>query len=229
MIFNVIWTMFLFRGAASAAGQPALRQRRVRLGRRSATCSTGSPRTPLHVLEGIGLLLHIGVMLVFLVIVLNSKHLHIFVAPLNVLFKRQPVALGAARPLDVRRQAGHPRRPRGDGRGHHPRHRLDRGLLVEGPARLRDLHRVRPLPEPVPGLEHREAALAEDADHEPAGPRVPHRFLPPGRRGQARQAARGRPRARGRGRARPGRRDRGRGLAPDRRRRSSTPTCCGPA
>ena len=35
MIFNVIWTMFLFRGAAAAARQPALRQRRVRLaGRR---------------------------------------------------------------------------------------------------------------------------------------------------------------------------------------------------
>ena len=50
-------------------------------------------------LEGIGLLLHIGVMLVFLIIVLNSKHLHIFVAPLNVLFKREPIALGAVKPL----------------------------------------------------------------------------------------------------------------------------------
>ena len=50
-------------------------------------------------LEGVGLLLHIGVMLVFLIIVLHSKHLHIFLAPLNVLFKRQPVALGAAKPL----------------------------------------------------------------------------------------------------------------------------------
>ena len=40
-------------------------------------------------------------MLVFLVIVLNSKHLHIFVAPLNVMFKRQPVALGAVKPLMV--------------------------------------------------------------------------------------------------------------------------------
>ena len=38
-------------------------------------------------------------MLAFLVIVLNSKHLHIFVAPLNVLFGRRPVALGAVKPL----------------------------------------------------------------------------------------------------------------------------------
>jgi Fe-S oxidoreductase len=54
-----------------------------------------------EVLEGVGLLLHIGVMLTFLIFVLNSKHLHIFVAPLNVLFKRKPVALGAVKPLTV--------------------------------------------------------------------------------------------------------------------------------
>ena len=42
----------------------------------------------IETLEHVGLLLHIGVMLVFLIIVLNSKHLHIFVAPLNVMFKR---------------------------------------------------------------------------------------------------------------------------------------------
>ena len=38
-------------------------------------------------------------MLVFLVDVVHSKHLHIFVAPLNVLFSRRPQALGAAKPL----------------------------------------------------------------------------------------------------------------------------------
>ena len=38
-------------------------------------------------------------MLVFLIFVLNSKHLHIFLAPLNVLFGRDPVALGAAKPM----------------------------------------------------------------------------------------------------------------------------------
>ncbi len=98
MIFNVIWTMFLFRGAASALGNFPYDSGAfvsVAVGNLLDGLSEGA----LHVLEGIGLLLHIGVMLVFLVIVLNSKHLHIFVAPLNVLFKRQPVALGAARPL----------------------------------------------------------------------------------------------------------------------------------
>ena len=59
----------------------------------------GLSHETLETLEGIGLLLHIGVMLVFLIDVLHSKHLHIFLAPLNVLFKRQPVALGAAKQL----------------------------------------------------------------------------------------------------------------------------------
>ena len=74
-------------------------------------------------LEGIGLLLHIGVMLVFLIIVLNSKHLHIFVAPLNVLFGRQPGRARRGQAADVERQAGHPRRHRGPGRGRHARRR----------------------------------------------------------------------------------------------------------
>ena len=68
----------------------------------SATCSVadglGLPHSTLEFLEGLGLLLHIGVMLAFLIFVLNSKHLHIFVAPINVLFGRRPVALGAVKP-----------------------------------------------------------------------------------------------------------------------------------
>jgi Fe-S oxidoreductase len=98
MIVNVIWTLFLFRGASAAGGNLPYGN--------GAFVSTaigklldGISHDPLEVLEGVGLLLHIGVMLAFLVIVLNSKHLHIFVAPLNVLFKRQPKALGAVKPL----------------------------------------------------------------------------------------------------------------------------------
>ena len=51
------------------------------------------------VLETTALLLHIAVMLVFLIFVLRSKHLHIFVAPLNVLFARRPNGLGALQPM----------------------------------------------------------------------------------------------------------------------------------
>ncbi len=105
MIFNVIWTMFLFRGASSALGNLGYGKwafASYAVGKALG----GSPSAPtdssgVEVLEGVGLLLHIGIMLVFLIIVLNSKHLHIFIAPLNVMFKRPdgPVALGALKPL----------------------------------------------------------------------------------------------------------------------------------
>ena len=96
MIFNVVWTLFLFRGAVEA--------RDMGTGRgygKAAFVSylLGKVLPDSTALIGIGLILHIGVMLVFLNFVLNSKHLHIFVAPLNVLFGRRPVALGAVKPL----------------------------------------------------------------------------------------------------------------------------------
>ena len=98
MIFNVIWTMFLFRGAASAAGNlPYDSGAFVSIG--VGNLLDGLSHDTLETLEHVGLLLHIGVMLVFLILVLNSKHLHIFLAPLNVLFGRRPVALGAVKPL----------------------------------------------------------------------------------------------------------------------------------
>jgi Fe-S oxidoreductase len=98
MIFNVIWTMFLFRGAGAATdnlpyGWGAFTSHAV------GTLLDGLSHDALEIVEGVGLMLHIGVMLIFLIFVLNSKHLHIFVAPLNVLFSRRPVALGAVKPL----------------------------------------------------------------------------------------------------------------------------------
>ena len=98
MIFNVIWTMFLFRGASAALGTLPYEHgafASIGVGKVLDGLSEGT----LEALEGVGLLLHIGVMLVFLIFVLNSKHLHIFLAPLNVLFGREPVALGAAKPM----------------------------------------------------------------------------------------------------------------------------------
>ena len=98
MIFNVIWTMFLFRGAGAALGTlPYESGAFASIG--VGNLLDGLSHDALEILEGIGLLLHIGVMLVFLIFVLNSKHLHIFLAPLNVLFGRYPIALGAAKPM----------------------------------------------------------------------------------------------------------------------------------
>ncbi|RGA03505.1 4Fe-4S dicluster domain-containing protein [Microbispora triticiradicis] len=93
MIFNVIWTMFLFRGAAVNTGNFPYRSGAF------ASQAVAKILPDSEGLEATGLLLHIGVMLVFLVIVVNSKHLHIFTAPLNVLFSRRPDGLGPAQPM----------------------------------------------------------------------------------------------------------------------------------
>ncbi|MBP2324202.1 Fe-S oxidoreductase [Kibdelosporangium banguiense] len=98
MIFNVVWTMFLFRGSSAAVGNfPYDSGAFVSLG-------VGDLLEPLghsanEVIETVGLLLHIGVMLSFLIIVLHSKHLHIFLAPVNVTAKRLPDGLGPLLPM----------------------------------------------------------------------------------------------------------------------------------
>lgn len=100
MIFNVLWTMFLFRGAASAAGNLPYKNGAflsIGLGK----VFDGFSESVITALEHVGLLLHIGVMLVFLIFVLNSKHLHIFLAPINIAFGRRPIALGAVKPLMI--------------------------------------------------------------------------------------------------------------------------------
>ncbi len=100
MIFFVVLSMFMFRGAGANTGNLPYGDGAFASQAAGKVLSGFSEETN-KTLEHAGLLLHIGVMLVFLIIVLNSKHLHIFVAPLNVLFGRRPVALGAIKPLMV--------------------------------------------------------------------------------------------------------------------------------
>ncbi|MEV1238837.1 (Fe-S)-binding protein [Nonomuraea sp. NPDC049750] len=95
MIFNIIWTLFLARGAAAANGNFPYSSGAF------ASLGLGKILPASGLLEEIALLLHIGFMLVFLVIVVHSKHLHIFTAPLNVLFSRRPDGLGGAPELRV--------------------------------------------------------------------------------------------------------------------------------
>lgn len=102
MIFNVIWTYAIFRGASVNAlgdefpyGNGAF-----------FSHAMGSLLHPLgphvnEIIETVALLLHIGVMLAFLLIVLHSKHLHIFLAPINVTFKRLPDGLGPLLPIEA--------------------------------------------------------------------------------------------------------------------------------
>ncbi|MGH3794740.1 MAG: (Fe-S)-binding protein [Pseudonocardiaceae bacterium] len=99
MIFNVVWTLFLFRGTEVNTGTFPYRSGAF------ASHAAGALLAPLgdganEVLGTVGLLLHIGVMLAFLIIVLYSKHLHIFVAPINVSAKRMPKALGPLLPME---------------------------------------------------------------------------------------------------------------------------------
>jgi Fe-S oxidoreductase len=102
MIFNVIWTYALFRGAAVATGNLPYGWGAF------FSHSIGAALEPLghtvnEIIETVALLLHIGVMLVFLLIVLHSKHLHIGLAPVNVTFKRLPDGLGPLLPMEYNR------------------------------------------------------------------------------------------------------------------------------
>ena len=100
MIFNVIWTLFLYRGAQVNTGVFPYGDEAF------VSQAVASWLEPLghdanEALETIGILLQIGVVLGFLVLVVYSKHLHIFLAPLNVLTKREPNALGPLQPIMV--------------------------------------------------------------------------------------------------------------------------------
>ena len=114
------------------------------------------------VIETVALLANIAIITGFLVFISYSKHLHIFLAPINVATSRRPRALGAlASTPDMSMEDV------GDddevvfGAG------TDRGLLLETASGHGHLHRVRPLPVPVSGLEHRQAAFAQAVDHGP--------------------------------------------------------------
>jgi len=99
LIFNVVWTLFVFRGVESAAGHlPYTSGAYVSIA--VGQLFAGLSPATLAVLETVFLLLHIGVALVFLVQVLYSKHLHIFIAPINVAAKRMPKALGPLLPME---------------------------------------------------------------------------------------------------------------------------------
>ena len=99
MIFNVIWTYVLVRGSAVNNGTLPYGKGAF-LSQIFGTILRPLGHTGNEVLETVALLLHIGVMLSFLVIVLHSKHLHIFLAPINVTFKRLPDGLGPLLPVE---------------------------------------------------------------------------------------------------------------------------------
>ena len=99
MIFLVIFSYAIFRGAAVNTGNFPYGWGAF------FSHAMGALMHPLgHTanewIETVALLLHIGVALIFLLIVLHSKHLHIFLAPINVTFKRLPDGLGPLLPVE---------------------------------------------------------------------------------------------------------------------------------
>jgi Fe-S oxidoreductase len=98
MIFLVIATLLLYRGAQINTGVFPYAHGAF------ASQIVGHWLHPLgtgvnSVLEVVFLLGQIGVVMAFAVIVVYSKHLHIALAPLNVMFSRRPDALGPLEPM----------------------------------------------------------------------------------------------------------------------------------
>ncbi len=83
MIFLVVVTLLLYRGAQINTGRVPLRRTARSPRDRRALAGAAGLRVN-SVLEVVFLLAQLVVVLVFLVIVVYSKHLHIFLAPLNV-------------------------------------------------------------------------------------------------------------------------------------------------
>ncbi len=98
MIFLVVFTLMMYRGAKF----------NIYGGMDGAFFSqwVGNILEPLgHTanewIETVFVLGHVAVILGFLLLVLHSKHLHIFIAPINVLYSRRPNGLGPLLPIYV--------------------------------------------------------------------------------------------------------------------------------
>jgi len=101
MIFNVIWTYAIFRGASvNALGDEFPYGKGAFFSHAMGKLLAPLGPSANEIIETVALMLHIGVMLAFLLIVLHSKHLHIFLAPINVTFKRLPDGLGPLLPVE---------------------------------------------------------------------------------------------------------------------------------
>jgi Fe-S oxidoreductase len=98
MIFLVIATLLVYRGAQVNTGVFPYGQAAF------ASHAVGRALAPLgygvnSVLEAVFILAQIAVIMAFAVIVVYSKHLHIALAPVNVLFSRRPNGLGPLEPM----------------------------------------------------------------------------------------------------------------------------------
>ena len=98
MIFLVVATLFWYRAAQSALGNLPFESGAF-FSDWLGSFLSGLSETTLVWIETVGIWAQIAVVLIFLVIVLNSKHLHIGAAPVNVYTSRRPNALGPLLPI----------------------------------------------------------------------------------------------------------------------------------
>jgi Fe-S oxidoreductase len=100
MITAVIVTLLFYRGAQINTGHFPFGRNHRGTWWTFASKATATVLHPLgeranEILEPIFILAQIAVILGFLVLIVYSKHLHIITAPVNVLTKREPIALGS--------------------------------------------------------------------------------------------------------------------------------------
>jgi Fe-S oxidoreductase len=108
MIFNVVWTLWLARGAQIVASDvnnggadgPLKFLKGAFASQWFANLLSPLAGTEtIEVVEAVTVLLALGVLLGFTIFVVHSKHLHIGLSLINVAFARRPRALGAALPV----------------------------------------------------------------------------------------------------------------------------------
>ena len=101
LIFLVVTTLLAVNSARSALGVLPYEGGAI-VSRTIGNLIEGRiAHSTLEVVEYIALILHVAVVGGFLIVVLNSKHLHIFTSLLNVPFGRHPLALGRLKPLHI--------------------------------------------------------------------------------------------------------------------------------
>jgi Fe-S oxidoreductase len=98
MIFLVIATLLLYRGAQYNTGHFPWGKSKAPFASYLVSRALGDGAYNQGV-ETFFLIAQMAVVFGFLILVLHSKHLHIFIAPLNVLTKREPDGLGALLPV----------------------------------------------------------------------------------------------------------------------------------
>ncbi|HJT38592.1 MAG TPA: (Fe-S)-binding protein [Actinomycetota bacterium] len=101
MIFGVISSVAIVRGARWALHTLPYPDAYLSHGIGKLFVNAGYSHSTLRWIEDGALLIHLAIVFSFLIFVLNSKHMHIFTSPINVVFGRQPLALGPLRPIEI--------------------------------------------------------------------------------------------------------------------------------